>query len=134
MSLIKGFTLLISFAVFLAPNTAPKQVRINRLNATHMNISWEKLTLEEARGFLTDYTITYATLESRPRRDVRMEMVHPDSSYKVIGGLGYTESYSVTVSASTSVGGVSSVAILSQGKPLKFKHPTRVLTINDPDS
>ena len=45
-----------------------------------------------------------------------MEMVHPDSSYRVIGGLGYTESYSVTVSASTSVGeGVSSIAILSRG-------------------
>ena len=81
-----------------------------------MNVSWEKLTLEEARGFLTFYTITYATLESRRRRDVRMEMVHPDSSYRVIGGLGYTESYSVTVSASTSVGeGVSSIAILSRG-------------------
>ncbi len=45
-------------------------------------------------------------------------MIHPDSSYKVIGGLGFTESYSITVSASTSVGeGISSVTILAHGIP-----------------
>lgn len=74
------------------------------MNATHMNISWVKLTLEEARGFVTSYTIRYDTLETRRKRAVVMEVVHPDSSYKVIGGLGVTETYSITVSASTSAG------------------------------
>jgi len=99
------------------PNVAPKSVSVNRLNATHMNVSWVKLTLEEARGFVTGYTVRYDTLESRGRRAVRIEAVHPDSSYKVIGGLGFTESYSITVSASTVVGeGMSSSAVLSPGE------------------
>lgn len=81
-----------------------------------MNISWVKLTLEEARGFVTGYTVRYDVLETRRRRDVRLEVVNPDSSYKVIGGLGFTESYSITVSASTSIGeGIGSLSILSHG-------------------
>ncbi len=100
-----------------APNTAPERVGASRLNATHMNVSWVKLTLEEARGFVTGYTISIDTLETRRKRAVRMEMIHPDSSNKLIGGLGFTESYSVTVSARTTAGdGISSSAILLYGK------------------
>lgn len=87
-----------------------------------MNVSWVKLILEEARGFIVGYTITYNSIEAHLRRDVRMEMVHPDSSYKVIGGLGFTESYSVTVSASTVAGeGLSSFMTLSHGKHVGYK-------------
>lgn len=87
-----------------------------------MNVSWVKLILEEARGFIVGYTITYNSIEARLRRDVRMEMIHPDSSYKVIGGLGFTESYSVTISASTVAGeGLSSFMTLSHGKHVGYK-------------
>lgn len=82
-----------------------------------MNVSWVQLTLDEARGFVTGYTIRYDTLESRRRRAVVMEVVHPDSTYKVIGGLGFTESYSITVSASTSAGeGIDSAPFVISGK------------------
>lgn len=44
-------------------------------------------------------------------------MVDPESSYKVIGGVGITESYSITVSASTSAGeGISSPPFILTGK------------------
>ncbi len=103
--------------MILVPNTAPKRVRIDRFNATHMNVTWEKLTLEEARGFITGYKITYDLLEARRRRDVTVEVVDPENSFKIITGLGFTESYSVTVSASTAAGdGINSVTVLSHGK------------------
>ncbi len=82
-----------------------------------MNVSWEKLSLEEARGYITGYTIRYDTIGTRNKRNVRMEVVDPDSLYKVIGDLGFTESYSVTVSANTAVGeGISSTVFSSYGK------------------
>ena len=46
-----------------------------------------------------------------------MEVAHSDSSYKVIGDLGFTESYSLTISARTIAGeGIRSSPIISPGK------------------
>ena len=101
---------------FSAPNLAPKNVDVSRLNVSHMNITWVKLTLEEARGFITGYIVSYDTLESRRRKEAVVEIIHPEGSYKVIGGLGFTTSYSVTVSASTTAGqGISSRPIMANG-------------------
>ena len=107
----------INYTPIPAPDTAPKEVSVSRLNGTHMNISWVKLTLEEARGFVTGYTVRYDNIESRrERREARVEVVPPESSYKVIGGLGFTESYSITISASTLAGeGIDSMAIRVSG-------------------
>ena len=87
------------------------------MNTTHMNVSWVKLTLEEARGFVTGYAVSYDAVElRRKKRELRREIVHPDSGYKVIGGLGFTESYSITVSASTSAGeGIASRPVVVRG-------------------
>lgn len=74
------------------------------------------MTLEEARGFVTGYTVRYDSIESRRRRALKLEFVEPDSTYKVIGNLGLTESYSVTVSASTTAGeGIESTPFFLQG-------------------
>lgn len=92
------------------------EVSISRINGTHMNVTWVKLTLEEARGFVTHYTIRYDTIALRRRRAVRMEVVDQDSSHALIG-LGFTESYSITVSASTIAGeGIASEPILVYGR------------------
>lgn len=82
-----------------------------------MNVSWVKLTLEEARGFVTGYTVTYDSLESRRRRTVRIELVGAEESYKVVSGLEFTKSYSITVSARTLAGeGVASSPVIAQGE------------------
>ena len=87
-----------------------------RLNVTHMNITWVKLSLEEARGVVTGYTVSYDTLDSRQRKETMLELAEPENSYKVIGGLGFTNSYSIRVSASTAVGqGTSSPPIIVNG-------------------
>ena len=103
--------------MYAAPDHYPS-VTANRLNVTHMNITWRKLSLEEARGFITSYTVSYDTLDSRRRKEATVEFVHPEGSYKVISGLGITISYVVTVSASTAVGlGINSPPIIVNGKP-----------------
>ena len=105
------------FFVFLVPNISPKNVGVVRLNVTHMNVTWTKLTLEDARGFITAYTVTYEMVGLRRRKEVMEEISEPENSYKVVGGLGFTTSYSVMVSASTIAGqGISSSAITVQGK------------------
>ncbi len=100
-----------------APSIAPRQININRINVTHMNVSWAKMTPQEASGFITGYNIRYDSVDSsRSKRAAVLVVVDPDSSYKVVGGLGYTQSYLITVSASTSAGeGSSSRPILLQG-------------------
>ena len=102
----------------------------SRLNVTHMNITWVKLSLEEARGVVTGYTVSYDTLDSRQRKEATLEFAQPEDSYKVIGGLGFTISYSITVSASTAVGqGTSSSPIIVNGKCLVIAASSNFLLI-----
>ena len=82
-----------------------------------MNVTWTKLTLEEARGIITAYIMTYEIVSSRHKKEVLEELSEPDNSYKVVGGLDFTSSYLVTVSASTAAGrGISSSTFTVQGK------------------
>ena len=102
------------------PSIYPRQININRINVTHMNVSWAKMTLLEAKGSPTSYNIRYEAVASRTRRAAEIEAVDPDSSFKVIGGLGYTQSYLISVSASTAAGeGPSSAPILAEGVYIK---------------
>ena len=79
-----------------------------------MNVSWEKLTPADARGFLTAYTVTYDTLE---KGQALVEEVRQEESYKVIGNLEVTSSYVVTVAANTIEGrGVDSEEIVVDRK------------------
>ncbi len=65
---------------------------------------------------VTGYTVSYDTLESRRRKEAMLELAQPEDSYKVIGGLGFITSYSITVSASTAAGqGTSSPPITVNG-------------------
>ena len=73
-----------------------------RLNDTHMNVSWELLTLIQARGHVTNYTISY-----QPTGTVELEtkvVVPGDQNSVVIGGLDPYQAYSVQVWANTTAG------------------------------
>ena len=91
----------------LAPAVAPRDVQTTRINGTHMNISWELPTLEEARGFIDTITITFTPtsggLQRKKRQGVTIQ-VPGNSTFKVIGGLNPDLQYSVTVSTSISEG------------------------------
>ena len=76
----------------------------------------ETYTLEEARGFITGYIVSYDTLDPHNRREAMVEFIHHEISYEAISGLGFTISYSFTVSAITTVGqGISSPPITVYG-------------------
>ena len=100
------------FYIYPAPNIAPKNVAVVRVN-----ITWGKLSLEEARGFITGYSVTYDITDGRTRGEVRSELVGRDESYKLIGSLDIAKGYYVTVSARTSAGeGVASDAFVVNGE------------------
>ena len=89
----------------LVPSVPPSGVRVERLTSTAMNVSWTLLTLEEARGFVTSYTVSYRKDEGMAKRTTESVVVPGgEQSSVVIGGLGPGSSYLVSVSASTSAG------------------------------
>ena len=116
----------------LVPSVPPSGVRVERLTSTAMNVSWTLLTLEEARGFVTSYTVSYREGEGAGKRHVvEPESVVPggEQSSVVIGGLDPGSSYLVSVSASTSAGtGVMSepVVLVKLDEPTEPTEPVEV--------
>ena len=90
------------FLTHAVPSIAPRRLQVHRLSGTHMNVSWEPLTLTEARGFILNYTVSY-TQTTRSREIVNVSVSSEQSSV-VIGGLDRSKGYSVQVWASTSAG------------------------------
>ena len=75
---------------------------MERVNVTHMIVSWTALSPMEARGHIIYYTVNYWPASSR---EVIKTINVPHNITRVeIGDLLSGETYSVLVSASTSVG------------------------------
>ena len=105
----------------LGPTVAPRDMQTTRINGTHMNISWELPTLEEARGFIDTITITFTPTSGglqRKKRQAGTVKVPGNSTSKVIGGLNPDLQYSVTVSTSTSEGAGPGVTAVVPSKNL----------------
>ena len=91
-------------------------VRAIRTTTTVMVVSWQPLTLAEARGFVSHYTVTYSPQiisGGRKRQAAMMEIVQGmDANMTNIDGLDPGTVYNVHVSATTGGGnGVISVVI-----------------------
>jgi len=93
-------------SIAAAPVTAPRDVTIERLNGTAMNVSWVPLNLVEARGFVQSYVVTYepASGGSRHKRQQQQAQVNGSASYGIVGGLQPGVAYNVRVSGQTTVG------------------------------
>ena len=50
---------------FIEPSISPRNVSITRTSLTVMVVSWIPLTLSEARGFITSYTVFYSPRVNR---------------------------------------------------------------------
>lgn len=75
------------------------------------------MSLQEANGFITGYIVRYDSSSSRRKRALTVKVVDKKNSNIIIGGLGHTESYSITISARTSAGeGLISEPIMVKGK------------------
>ena len=82
----------------------PKNVMINRVDATTMMVSWDKLTLVELKG-LADYVITYSLGGGSRKRQTEGTVTVPWTENSVtISNLQSGAAYSVAVGARTSVG------------------------------
>ena len=94
---------------------------MDRISETAMTVSWRPLTLAEARGFVSHYTVSYSPAPQtagRKRQAAMTEIVEGmDSSMVIIDGLDPDTAYQVQVSASTGAG-VGAVSEPVVGDPL----------------
>ena len=83
------------------------------LNDTAVRITWELLTLIEARGFITNYTITLQPQGSRKRADDSIVTTVPHNISDVtITALDPKLAYSVSVSVSTVAGQNTTIVVI----------------------
>ena len=98
------YCLLMNYFFDIEPTSAPKDVKVDRIHPTVMVVSWTPLTLSEARGFITSYTVFYSPQVSRRKRQ------EPNTMQKTVSGdvsrttIDSNTSYGVQVSANTKTG------------------------------
>ena len=79
-------------------------------------VSWESLTLEQARGFVAGYDISYTPSDGSGPVSARAPS---DSNQFTISDLDRTLDYTVSISAATAAGsGPSSPPVVLQGRDL----------------
>lgn len=82
-----------------------------------MQVMWISLTLEEARGFIISYVVTYSSDSQRRKRVTNTVNVQGDQISVTIPDLDSNIKYSVSVAATTAAGmGDSSSPITSPSK------------------
>ena len=107
------------YCVCDAVPASPTGVSVLRLNGTHMNVSWNRVPLSVARGFIVSYTVLYSKVTTgRKRRQVKFVTVPGSETSVVIGDLNPSISYQVFVSAANSAGfgQSSSNAVVAKSK------------------
>ena len=91
---------------------------MERVNATHMIVSWTALSLVEARGHIIYYTVNYWPTSYSELVISFIVQVYNTTTRVDISDLLSGETYIVQVSASTSVGeGIVSVELSSTRPP-----------------
>lgn len=99
-------SILIFILLFLAPNIAPRNFSAVRLSGSIIEAFWNPLTLSEARGFVTSYTISYRQLttssDSGQLEEQQMTTVRNNGT--TVTGLQEDASYLVQVWANTAAG------------------------------
>ena len=85
----------------------------NRISGDKVNVSWEPLSLEKARGFVTSYTVTIEP-EFKVQLNRRQEpgtVVPGDRNWVVLDNIDQNLAYSIFIAAYTSAGMGPSVKI-----------------------
>ena len=83
-----------------APNTSVT-VWASRVDEYTININWKKLTLNEARGVVTNYTVYWTEYDGTLTQNKSVIVSGNVSSYRTTEPLVPSQKYSVTVFAST---------------------------------
>ena len=84
-----------------------------------MNVSWVRLSLGDARGFITGYIVRYDASNQLRKREASIEIAGQNDTYIIIGNLYFKSEYRVTVSGFTVAGeGIQSPGTVMSGKIL----------------
>ena len=108
------------FFIDVEPNNPPKNIKVDRIHPTVMVVSWTPLTLSEARGFITSYTVFYSPQVSRTKQQESHTMrktINGDVIRATIGGLDPNTVYNVQMSANTKVGASPLSEVISAPVP-----------------
>ncbi len=98
------------FCMHTGPLIHPRDIGSTRLNGTAVWVSWRPLSRSEARGFITNYTITYWRVGSNAANASTITVSGEDASSAIIINLDPNSDYYFTVSAGT-VQGVGNVSV-----------------------
>ncbi len=93
--------------MFPAPIVSPMNTRVTRTTSSAISVSWTKLKLYEARGFISNYTVEYFPVYLSRKRLMSCLMsvsVGSDADSVTIDGLEEEFTYEVQVFASTEAG------------------------------
>ena len=88
---------------FAEPSRGPRDVKVERLNGTAMNVSFTPLNIAEARSLRTTYTVTYSPVSSK-KRQAREVQVPENQIHVLVNDLDPGTSYDVQVSAANLIG------------------------------
>ena len=103
-------------SVDIEPTSAPLNVKVDRIHPTVMVVTWIPLTLSEARGFITNYTVFYSPQVSRRKRqelNTMQKAVSGDVNRTTIDGLDPNTAYDVQMSANTKAGASALSEVIS---------------------
>ena len=91
------------------PTKSPQNVMFDRISGKYVNVSWDALTLSEARGFPV-YTVTLTPSVSSDGEQITNEVitVNTTQSSIVVGGVDVNVEYMLTVAVGTTAGQVMS--------------------------
>ena len=91
------------------PTKSPQNVMFDRISGEYVNVSWDALTLSEARGYPV-YTVTLTPSVSSNGAQITNEVitVNTTQSSIVVGGLDVNVEYMLTVAVATTGGQVMS--------------------------
>ena len=103
-------------SVNIEPISAPKDVKVDRIHPTVMVVFWTPLTLSEARGFITSYTVFYSPQVSRTKRqesNTLQQTVSGNANRTTIYDLDPNTAYNVQMSANTKAGASALSEVIS---------------------
>ena len=93
---------------------------MDRIYPTVMVVSWTPLTLSEARGFITSYTVFHSPQVSRRKRqepNTMQKTVIGNVNRTIIDGLDPNTAYDVQMSANTKAGASALSEVISAQVP-----------------
>ena len=103
--------MILSYCIHTVPPFHPRDIGSTRLNGTAVRVSWRPLSRSEARGFITNYIITYWRVGSNAANASTITVSGEDASSAIIINLNSNSDYYFTVSAGT-VQGLGNVSVL----------------------